>query len=562
MKGKLGSDINEDMKKSSFIENKQGYLPYDVQLLSILNDAVIITDENFVITYWNPSSERIYGMKSSEVLGDDLQNVLKTKHLGTKNPGMIEQLIKTGSYQDDVVQFTKKDFPLYMSIKVSAITNNDGIVKGYISINRDMTRQKNIEKKFKRSYNLLKSIIENTDDSIYLKNLNGNYIMANNTVSEIVGKPMSDIIGNNDWDLFSYDEAESIVKSDKEIITSKKTLNYEETLYSHREGEIRCYLSIKGPYMGNGKVLGTFGITRDITHLKTAERKLKKSEKQYRTLFETMVQGVVYHDKNGCITAMNPASEQILGYTLKEIQGRTSEDPIWEAIHPDGTVFNGEDHPSMIALKTGLEVSDVVMGIKYPNKEGYTWLNIHAVPQFHNGEKEPYQVCTTFEDITNQKKSKDMILKSEVRYRSLFNEMTEGFALHRIVLNEFGEPSNYRFLDINHAFEELTGLKRDDIIGKLKTEVFPEDNDDWIRIYGKVAITGRSIHFDKYSESLQKYYNILAYSPAPNQFAVLFTDITERKNIEKELKETVKKLQSQNTENVDDNKFIFTIRSD
>ena len=149
-------------------------------------------------------------------------------------------------------------------------------------------------------------------------------------------------------------------------------------------------------------------------------------------------------------------------------------------------------HPSMVALKTGVEVSDVIMGIQYPNKNSYTWLNINAVPQFHDGEDEPYQVYTTFEDITQQKKSEEQLLKSELRYRSLFNEMTEGFALHRIVLNENGKPVDYCFLDINPAFEELTGLKRDDVVGKLKSEVFPEDNDDWIQIYGKVAITGKS----------------------------------------------------------------------
>ena len=236
---------------------------------------------------------------------------------------MIEELTRTGSYENDVIQFTKKDFPLYMSLKIVAISNGEGVVTGYISINRDMTRQKNTEKKLTRSYNLLKSIIESTDDSIYLKNLDGNYIMANTTVSEIVGKPMSDIIGYNDLDIFSYDDAETIIKTDKEIIKTQETLNYEEILYSHREGELRSYLSIKGPYLGNeGEVLGTFGITRDITHLKNAEEKLKKSEEHYRTLFETMIQGIVYQDVNGNITSMNPASEKILGYKLEEIRGR------------------------------------------------------------------------------------------------------------------------------------------------------------------------------------------------------------------------------------------------
>jgi two-component system CheB/CheR fusion protein len=93
-------------------------------------------------------------------------------------------------------------------------------------------------------------------------------------------------------------------------------------------------------------------------------------------------------------------------------------------------------------------------------------LNITAVPQFKNGEVKPYEVYTTFEDITEQKKSGKKLLRSEEHYRSFFNEMTEGFALHRIVLNEKGEPIEYRFLDMNPAFEELTRLKNDKVFRK------------------------------------------------------------------------------------------------
>jgi len=360
---------------------------------------------------------------------------------------------------------------------------------------------------------------------------------------------MVDIIGNNDRELFPTEDAESIVGYDKEILKTGKTLNYEESLYSHRDGEVRNYLSTKGAYRGHDdNILGIFGITRDITHLKVSDERLKKSEEQYRTLFETMVQGVVYQDETGKITAMNPAAERIMGYTLEEIQGRTSEDPIWESIHPDGTEFTGDTHPSMVALKTGREVEDVVMGVKYPNKEGYTWLNIHAVPQFQDGEKKPYRVYTTFEDITQQEKTEKKLLKSETCYRSLFNKMTEGFALHELVVNEDGEPIDYRFLDMNPAFEELTGLKREEVLGKLKSEVIPEDNVDWVKIYGKVALTGESIHFDAYSKALKQHFDVLAFSPAPSQFAVLFTDITERKMVENELKEAMKNLQLSNTE--------------
>ena len=124
---------------------------------------------------------------------------------------------------------------------------------------------------------------------------------------------------------------------------------------------------------------------------------------------------------------------------------------------------------------------------------------------------------------------------SEARYRSLFNSMTEGFALHEIICDEQGEPCDYRFLDVNPAFEALTGLKREDVLGNTHNQVLPMDSPRWVDEYGKVALTGQSIQFENYSPELKKHYNVHAYRPAAGQFAVIFEDITERIRMESEL---------------------------
>jgi PAS domain S-box-containing protein len=133
------------------------------------------------------------------------------------------------------------------------------------------------------------------------------------------------------------------------------------------------------------------------------------------------------------------------------------------------------------------------------------------------------------------KKIGEALRQSEERYRSLFNGMTEGFALHEIICDDKGVPCDYRFLEINPAFERLTGLKRKDITGKTHNEVLPNDDPMWIAMYGKVALTGESAHFDNYSPALKKHYEVFAYRPAPRQFAVIFRDITDRKKREQEL---------------------------
>jgi PAS domain S-box-containing protein len=122
--------------------------------------------------------------------------------------------------------------------------------------------------------------------------------------------------------------------------------------------------------------------------------------------------------------------------------------------------------------------------------------------------------------------------------------MTEGFALHDIICDDQGVPCDYRFLEINPAFERLTGLKRADVIGKLHNTILPDDDPNWVKIYGKVALTGEPIQFENYSPALKRHYEVFAFCPAPGQFAVLFVDITERVGAEAELRSVNERLNS------------------
>ena len=126
---------------------------------------------------------------------------------------------------------------------------------------------------------------------------------------------------------------------------------------------------------------------------------------------------------------------------------------------------------------------------------------------------------------------------TEERYGALFDAMSEGFALHEIVCDESGEPCDYRFLDMNPAFERLTGLAREDVVGRLLSEVLPHDDPKWVKTYGRVALTGEAVHFENYSPALGRHYEVFAYRTAPGQFATVFRDVTDHRRAEQELVE-------------------------
>lgn len=126
---------------------------------------------------------------------------------------------------------------------------------------------------------------------------------------------------------------------------------------------------------------------------------------------------------------------------------------------------------------------------------------------------------------------------SENNYKLLFNNMTNGFAFHRIMCDQNGNPYDYKFLQVNPAFEKLTGLKMNEILNKSILDILPNTEREWIDIYGKVALTGEPVHFDNYSSELDKYYDAVAFSPKKYFFATLFSDVTEKKNAEKKMLE-------------------------
>ena len=174
-------------------------------------------------------------------------------------------------------------------------------------------------------------------------------------------------------------------------------------------------------------------VMMDITPQKRAEESLRKSEQKFRTLFETMSQGVLLQGADGKIILANPAAERILDLPLALMQERSLTDRHWRAIQEDGSDFPKENDPSIVALRTGKLVQNVVMGVFSVKAESYSWLTINAVPQFMPGEDRPYQVFITLEDITF---SKRMVIYNHLtpREKEVFKLLAKG--LNRRIIAE------------------------------------------------------------------------------------------------------------------------------
>jgi PAS domain S-box-containing protein len=130
----------------------------------------------------------------------------------------------------------------------------------------------------------------------------------------------------------------------------------------------------------------------------------------------------------------------------------------------------------------------------------------------------------------------EQLASSESQYRQLFDEMQNGFALHEVICSASGEPVDYRFLQVNRAFEAMTGLSSENAVGRTLRELLPDVGPLWIERLGKVALTGEPDRFEGQLRDLGKYFELNAYSTAPGRFAVVFSDVTAQRLAETELK--------------------------
>ncbi len=271
----------------------------------------------------------------------------------------------------------------------------------------------------------------------------------------------------------------------------------------------------------------------DITEKKEIENRLKESEEKYRLISENANDLIVVLNDNFEYEYINEkVHKQLLGYSKSDLIGKTQ----LHLIHPD------DKKQAVIASSKILRKNKGSHQVRFLDKSGsYKWLEISGKVFYDSkGEK---KILTISRDITKRKKTQEKLSESEKKYRSLFDNLTSAFALHKIIVDEEEQPIDYEFLEANPAFEKQTGLKISEIIGKRVTEVLPgieNDPANWINKYGEVALNGTPINFENYSGSLNQWFHVLAYSPKKGRFATIFTNITKQRKFEQALMESEK----------------------
>ncbi len=291
----------------------------------------------------------------------------------------------------------------------------------------------------------------------------------------------------------------------------------------------------------DGNLLFLEGFITDIDVKKLLEFELKKSEEKFRLIAENSSEVISVFNLNLEYTYISPSVERVLGYKPNEIM----EFGLEKVILPEYYEQIKQTFREQLELEKRPNIDlrrSVSFRVQQKRKDGeLIW--VEATASFlRNDSGEPIGVLVTTRDITEKKKLEESLIENEKKYRLLVEEMTQGIAVHEAVYDDYGNMIDYRFLDMNKSFEKILGIKKEDWIGKTVLEVLPKTEKYWIDTYSQVVKTGKAIDYENYSVELDRYFHVVAYNNQPNQFAVIVTDITESKKIQKQLEESEAKL--------------------
>ncbi len=477
------------------------------ELVEWANSIILRWDASGVITFCNEFGLRFFGYSRDELIGRNAVGTIvpQTDSAGNNLAQMVSDIhAQPEKYVNNRNENIRKDGTrVWVAWTNRPILDDQGRCVEMLAVGNDITDRKGAEDALRESEARYRRLLDEAPYPLVVTDHGRGTILY-------INQPGAD--------LFEVDKQQSLGKETDAfygevglrdrmmtLLRREGTIKDQELMMRTAKG--RCFhaqisVNIAQYERGSAALISVI----DITERKRAEEALQFSQ----FALEHMADAAFFVTENGHVEYANEAACHLLGYTKLELSGMAVSD-----VAEDYTVEKWRTHWD--ALK---RAGSLCFESRHMTKDGRV-VPVEILANYMSFGGREYN-CGFVRDISDRK-------RAEEEYRTLFREMLDGFALHEIICDEKGVPADYRYLAVNPAFERMTGLKAEDILGRTVLELLPGTERHWIETYGKVALTGEPAFFENYAAVLKKHFEVTAFRPRPNQFACIFGDITDRK---------------------------------
>ena len=382
-----------------------------------------------------------------------------------------------------------------------------------------------------------RALLEEIDEAFAAFDWEYRFVHVNEAMVHLTGKTRDELVGRRSWDIWPAAADTPAARAIREAMELGRPSVVEfRAVASDDWLEARIYPTPAGVSLYAREIGERKRVEEDR---ELAQQELKRAEERARHLIRHAPAAIFEIDFRGPrFTSVNDFMCEYSGYSREELLATNPAELLAEE---DRGLF-------LERLRTTLADEPTAPSVQYrfttrQGEERFAILNVS--PTLEDGK--PVGAFVVGHDVTESKRAAEALRASEERFRSLFESMTEGVALHEVIYED-GRAADYRILDVNSSFEDQTGLSARAARGRLASEIYGAGEAPYLAEYARVAETGESLTFETYFPPMKRHFRITAVAPGPGRFATVFEDITENKRREQERQRLLEESQAMTEE--------------
>lgn len=498
-------------------------------------------DQQLTILYVNPGMQKILGYTPEEMAGSsvfDYIDINDADRVSSSTQWLNPDIAYTGQ-----IKFRTKNLDwIWLEVKMLLLPGvmDEAVI---LLLSRDITEKKQPKTPLEEDERY-RAIVEDQTELICRFLPNTKITFVNEAFCRYFKQTRENLMGKSCLNILFGENNEQSLLLLKSLTVQNPVVTYEQQLLD-ADNNLR-WLQITDRAIFDDKVnfIEYQFVGHDITERKQAEIALKESEQRLADIINFLPDPTFAIDREGRLITWNRAVEETTGVLAQNILGKGD--------YEYSLKFYGDRKPILIDLVLNPDLDktkyyreytfidnnphSLVAEVYVPNwngKRSYLWCIANPL---YDTNGNIVGAIESVRDISDRKQTEKALKQSEEKYRTLFRTMNEGLALLEIIIDDEGNPCDFSYLDVNPMFEKMMGRGHSQLIGQKIRDVFFGDNSAMrIEQYSKVALTGKPVEFQWYAPNMDKYFEVIAFTPGEGQCAALFIDITKRKQTEQAL---------------------------